>query len=119
MLVQKGPVPVRQAVFPSADWPTDADLADKEGSIGLERGDTMKQIRRNLYASVGGLGLMFGFGGTCLPDNYFALTARNLTVAVADSLVEIAVAPFFDALAPDSGTTDDTTDADDAAGTDG
>lgn len=79
----------------------------------------MKQIRRKFYTSLGGLGLLFGLEGTCLPENYFALTARNISVSVADSLVQALTAPFFDALAGDSGTTDDATDTDNADGTDG
>ena len=37
--------------------------------------------------------LLPAFGG-CLPDNYFALSARNITVAIADSLVAAWALPL-------------------------
>lgn len=43
-------------------------------------------------------GLLLPVFGACLPDNYFALSARNITLAIADSLVGAAVNPFLASL---------------------
>lgn len=40
--------------------------------------------------------------GGCLPDNYFALSARNVAVAIADSLLGMAFTPLFDTIDPGS-----------------
>ena len=36
--------------------------------------------------------------GNCLPENYFALSARNVAVALADNILAVAVNPVFEAL---------------------
>ncbi|MCO6438830.1 MAG: hypothetical protein J5J06_17175 [Phycisphaerae bacterium] len=40
--------------------------------------------------------------GGCLPDNYFALTTRNVAVAITDGLISLALSPLFDSFDPGS-----------------
>ena len=42
--------------------------------------------------------LMVTLEGGCLPEDYFALTARSAAVLVADSLIATALSPLFEAL---------------------
>lgn len=61
----------------------------------------MKSIRRKIVGSMIGVGVLYGAFGACLPEDYFARTARALSVAVADSLVSSALTPVFEALGVD------------------
>lgn len=54
--------------------------------------------------------ILTGFAlGPCLPDNFFANSARNVAVTITDSLLATAIAPFLDALGVIGGNTDTTT----------
>ena len=50
--------------------------------------------------------------GTCLPENYWALTARAASVTLVDTLVELALARSAAALGLPIGDDDDNGDAD-------
>lgn len=36
--------------------------------------------------------------GYCLPEDYIAMSARGLSVALADTLLTVAVSPLFEAI---------------------
>ncbi len=50
--------------------------------------------------------------GTCLPENYWALTARAASVTLVDTLVELALAQGAQALGLPVGDDDGNSDAD-------
>ncbi len=58
--------------------------------------------------------LLPGLAG-CFPENYWGSTATNMSVALVDSIIAVATAPIFDALAEAAGLED----ADDTNGTGG
>ncbi len=62
-------------------------------------------LRRNTRRAVLlAVGAYLTLLGSCLPENYFALSARRIAVDLADSLVGIAVAPVFDLVGNGFGT---------------
>ncbi len=78
----------------------------------------MKSVRRKIVGSMIGVGVLFGGTGACLPEDYFARTARALSVAVADALLSSALTPVFEAIgAEDALGGGGDTDADAADGT--
>ena len=58
----------------------------------------MKIMRRKKWAALLMSGAFLTQSGICLPEDYFALTARATFVTVVDSLVAAAIAPIFDSL---------------------
>jgi len=52
-----------------------------------------RNARRAVFLAFGAY--LSVFGG-CLPENYFALTARQVAVSLANGLVGVAVAPALD-----------------------
>ena len=58
----------------------------------------MKNTRRKRWAALLLSGSVLPVLGTCLPENYFALSARTVSVAIADSILAAVVSPVFDTL---------------------
>ena len=58
----------------------------------------MKSTRRRKWAALLASGTILPVFGNCLPEDYFALSARGVAVAIADSILAVAVSPIFDAL---------------------
>lgn len=50
--------------------------------------------------------------GSCLPKDYFALSARAVAVSIANTLVASAVSPIYDALGVSSGSSSDSNTSD-------
>lgn len=66
----------------------------------------MKSVRRSFVGSMIGVGVLFGSVGSCLPEDYFAQTARSLSVTLADSLLSAALTPVFEAIGESTGLVD-------------
>jgi hypothetical protein len=81
----------------------------------------MKCVRNAKRAALLMSGLLWQSFGGCLPENYLALSARNVSVAIADSLLGLAVNPFLASLQTtlDETAPMGTTGADDSADTGG
>ncbi len=58
----------------------------------------MKSTQRKRWAALLLSGSVLPVLGTCSPEDYFALSARAVSVAVADSILATAISPIFDAL---------------------
>ena len=56
----------------------------------------MKRVQRfrKHFTILASGGFLLGVG-SCLPENYFAITARQVSVALADSLVALAIRPVI------------------------
>lgn len=65
----------------------------------------MSGIRRKKWMTLLVSGSVLPLFGSCLPENYFALSARAVVVTLADSVLAGAVSPIFDAFGFDDGST--------------
>jgi hypothetical protein len=76
----------------------------------------MKKTRRRKWGALLAGGAVLPALGNCLPEDYFALSARNVAVALADSILAAAVSPVFDALGLPDGSqlVDDSADSADS-----
>ncbi len=63
----------------------------------------MKRVRNPRRLVLLACGSMLPVFGSCLPENYFALSARSFAVVLADGLLAQAVTPFFEAIMIDQG----------------
>jgi len=72
----------------------------------------MKSTRRKRWAALLLSGSVLPVLGTCLPEDYFAFSARAVSVAIADSILAAAVSPVFETLGLANGSqfTDDSQD---------
>lgn len=59
----------------------------------------MKRIQRvRRLSTVLASGVLLQFAGSCLPEDYFALSARRVAVTLADSLIALAIRPVIETI---------------------
>ncbi|UCE59412.1 MAG: hypothetical protein JSU63_18460 [Phycisphaerales bacterium] len=66
----------------------------------------MEHTRHKKWAALLAAGLLFGNFGTCLPEDYLALSVRSISVTIADSILAAAISPILDAINPDDADAD-------------
>jgi len=63
----------------------------------------VKRLKTTYYPAIL-LGSFLASAPGCLPDNYLALSARNIAVSVADTVLGVLVQPVLDTIDPTMAT---------------
>ncbi len=91
--------------------PYPADNTQVVSGPMILRSLAVKRQKKNYIPAIL-LGSCLASSPTCLPDNYFALSVRNIAVSFADTVLGTLVAPVLDTIDPPvdtDGTATDTT----------